>query len=53
MNEYYDHRGLLLNKYEWSGGLGKNHKEVTKDQSARRREVKRGSAKIINENEWL
>lgn len=53
MNEYYDHRGLLLNKYEWAGGLGKNHKEVTKDQSARRREVKRGAARIIDESEWL
>lgn len=47
MNEYIDYKGLLLNQYEWSGGLGKNHKEVTKEQSSRRREVKKGFAKII------
>lgn len=48
MPEYIDYKGLLLNQYEWSGGLGKNHKEVTKAQSARRREVKRGDAKIVD-----
>ena len=50
MIEYIDHKGLLLNQYEWSGGLGKNHKEVTKDQAARRREVKKGFATIIKGN---
>lgn len=47
MNEYIDYKGLLLNRYEWARGLGKGDKEVTKDQSARRREVKKGFAKII------
>ena len=47
MIEYVDHKGLLLNRSEWSGGLGKGHKEVTKDQAARRREVKKGFAKIV------
>lgn len=53
MQEYYSHKGLLLNKYEWSGGLGKNHKEVTKEQASRRREVKKGYAQIIDEKAWL
>ena len=53
MQEYYSHNGLLLNKYEWSGGLGKNHKEVTKEQASRRREVKKGYARVIDEKEWL
>jgi len=48
MNEYIDYKGLLLNRYEWAGGLGKNHKEVTKAQSSRRREVKLGEAKIVD-----
>ena len=47
MNEYVDHNGLLLDRYEWSGGLGKNHKEVTKNQAARKREVKKGFAKLV------
>jgi hypothetical protein len=47
MNEYIDYMGLLLTRYEWFGGLGKSHKEVTKEQPARRREIKRGSAKIV------
>lgn len=53
MQEYFSHKGLLLNKYEWAGGLNKNHKEVTKEQSSRRREVKKGYAVIIDESEWL
>lgn len=53
MQEYYDHRGLLLNKYEWAGGLGKSHKEVTKAQASRRKEVKNGSARIISGAEWV
>ena len=51
--EYFDYKGLLLNKYEWAGGLNKNHKEVTKEQSSRRREVKKGHAKIIKESDWM
>lgn len=47
MKEYIDYKGLLLNQYEWSGGLGKNHKEVTKVQSARRKDLKMGFATII------
>ncbi len=50
MNEYIDYNGLLLNQYEWAGGLGKNHKEVTKEQSSRRREVKKGFAKTVKGN---
>jgi len=48
MTEYYEYQGLLLNAYEWAGGLGKGHKEVRNSQSARRREVKRGEAKVLN-----
>lgn len=47
MIEYIDYKGLLLNQYEWSGGFGKDHKEVIKEQSSRRREVTKGFAKII------
>ena len=53
MQEYWSYKGLLLNRYEWAGGLGKNHKEVTKEQSSRRREVKKGYAKLVDESEWL
>jgi len=49
MTEYYEYQGLLLNAYEWAGGLGKGHKEVRNSQSARRREVKRGEAIIVKE----
>lgn len=52
MQEYWSYKGLLLNKYEWAGGLGKNHKEVTKNQAARRREVKSGFAEIVKESKW-
>mgnify|MGYP003347826949 CR=1 FL=1 len=47
MIEYTDYRGLLLDRYEWSGGFGKNDKSVTRIQAERRREVKRGSAKVV------
>ena len=48
MTEYYEYGGLLLNSYEWAGGLGKTHKEVKNSQTARRREVKRGEATVLN-----
>ena len=47
MIEYYEFQGLLLNQYEWAGGLGKGHKEVNKNQSARRKQVKSGEAIIV------
>ena len=47
MIEYHEFQGILLNQYEWAGGLGKGHKEVTNSQTARRREVKRGEAIIV------
>ena len=47
MSEYYEYEGLLLNSYEWAGGLGKGHKEVKNSQTSRRREVKRGEAIIV------
>ena len=52
MQQYFNYKGLLLDKYEWSGGMGKNHKEVRKEQSSRKREVKKGFAIIIDESEW-
>jgi hypothetical protein len=53
MQEYFSHNGLLLSRYEWSSGLNKNHKEVTRGQKARRLELKKGQARIIDESEWL
>jgi hypothetical protein len=53
MQEYWSYNGLLLNKYEWARGLGKNSKEVTKEQSSRRREVEKGHAKLVDELEWM
>lgn len=47
MQEYIEHNGILLNQYEWSGGLSMAHKEVKNNQKARRREVKKGFAKIV------
>jgi len=49
MIEYYEYQGLLLNSYEWAGGLGKGHKEVTKNQAARRKQVKSGEAIIVKD----
>jgi hypothetical protein len=53
MQQYFQYKEILLTNYEWSGGLGYNHKEVMKAQSARWREVKKGWARIIDESEWL
>ena len=47
MQEYIEHKGILLNQYEWAGGLGMSHKEVKNSQASRRREVKKGFAKIV------
>lgn len=48
MLEYAEHKGVLLDRYEWAGGLGMGHKSVAKAQVARRREVKRGGAIIVD-----
>lgn len=54
MQEYWDYKGALLNRYEWAGGLSPhNNKETKKEQPARRREVKKGFARIVDETEWL
>lgn len=45
--EYMEINGLLLDKFEWAGGYGKSHKFVTSAQKARKREVKKGYAKIV------
>ena len=47
MQEYIEHKGVILDRYEWNGGLGMTHKSVAKSQTARRREIKRGSAKLV------
>lgn len=48
MQEYTEIKGVLLDRFEWAGGYGLNDKSVTKAQSSRRREVKKGYAKIVN-----
>jgi hypothetical protein len=53
MQEYWSYKGLLLNKYEWARGLGKNDKTVVKEQSSRRREVEKGHARTVDELEWM
>lgn len=53
MQEYFQYKDALLNRYEWAGGLTvENSKETRKEQPARRREVKKGYARIIDESEW-
>lgn len=47
MKEYVEIKGVLLNRYEWNGGLGMVHKEVSSAQAARKREVKKGFAKLV------
>lgn len=47
MNQYVEHKGVLLNRYEWNGGMGMGHKEVSSAQAARKREVKKGFAKLV------
>jgi hypothetical protein len=39
--------GVLLDRHEWAGGLTMKHKEVSKAQTSRKREVKKGFAKIV------
>lgn len=53
MKEYFSYKGLLLDRYEWSSGMGANHKVVVRAQSGRRKELKNKLAKIIEESEWL
>lgn len=54
MQEYFKYKETLLNKYEWAGGLTvENNKETRKEQASRKREVKKGFARIIDESEWL
>lgn len=48
MLEYTEHKGVILDRYEWFGGLTINHKEVAKAQSARRREIKRKAARLVD-----
>lgn len=48
MQEYAEYKGVLFDRYEWFGGFRPTEKSVVKAQSARRREVKRGGAKIVN-----
>ena len=47
MPEYMDINGVLLQRYEWAGGMSMRHKEVSKNQAARKKEVKNGLAKIV------
>lgn len=54
MQEYWNYKGALLNRYEWAGGLNpQNSKETRKEQPARKREVKKGFARIVDESEWM
>ena len=50
MQEYIEYQGTLFHPYEWHGGFRATHKEVKKSQAARRREVKKGFAKIVEGN---
>ena len=47
MPEYMEINGVLLDRHEWAGGLTMKHKEVSKAQAARKREVKKKLAKIV------
>jgi len=47
MPEYMEINGVLLQRYEWAGGMSMRHKEVSKSQAARKKEVKNGLAKIV------
>lgn len=47
MPEYMEINGVLLERYEWAGGMNMKHKEVSRSQAARKKEVKKGSAKIV------
>ena len=47
MQEYTEHKGVILDRYEWNGGLSMEHKSVAKSQSSRRREIKKGHAKLV------
>ena len=54
MEEYWEYKGTLLNRYEWAGGLSvANSKKTRKEQPARHREVKSGNAVIVNESQWI
>ena len=53
MQEYWSYKGLLLDKHEWAGGYGSNHKQVTKEQSFRRKQIKKGYARTVDESEWM
>lgn len=47
MQKYIKYKNLLLDQFEWAGGYGAGHKFVMKEQASRRREVKKGHAKIV------
>jgi hypothetical protein len=47
MPEYMDINGVLLERYEWAGGMSMRHKQVSKSQAARKKEVEKGLAKIV------
>lgn len=47
MNEYIEINGVLLDRFEWAGGYDLKDKSVAKAQASRRREVKKGYAKIV------
>lgn len=54
MQEYWEYEGTLLNRHEWAGGINtKNSKQTRKEQDARRREVEKGFARVVDEKEWL
>jgi len=48
MQKYIEHKGVLFHPYEWSGGFKPTHKEVVKAQAARRRELARGEAHLVD-----
>jgi hypothetical protein len=48
MLEYIDVNGVILDRYEFNGGLSIKDKVVAKQQSSRRREIKRGTAIIVD-----
>lgn len=50
MNEYTEHKGVILDRYEWAGGYGMSYKFVANAQSSRKREIKKGYAKLVKFN---
>lgn len=52
MTEYVDHKGILLDRFEWFGGHSIRDKAVRGAQSARHREVKKGGAKVVDPKLW-